>query len=615
MRAILGPAVTSDAEARDVLEAALVLEVDPIVHCAHRHGLGHALALERAAEWAGLVFSPFMPETIAGSARIARLDALAEVRSLRGHSEMGDVTYCTPRFTEFLNLRERLAEAPHLAARIRIVPPAILRAELARSNADRLMEEARERLARRWPSASAHRDLPMLARLVFVSGLFLVVLLAALSPYLERALLVPLLALLIVAPAALRFAALFVRPRPGEDPPSLPPAELPLYSVLIPLRDEANMVPLLEQAMRAIDYPPEKLDIKFVVEAKSRETVAAVEKILADPRFELVRVPDGPPRTKPKALDYALPLARGQFVVVYDAEDIPDPDQLRLAAARFAADPGLDCLQAELVIDNGSESWLTAMFSAEYGGLFGLLLPLLARWKLPMPLGGTSNHFRLRSLRELGGWDAFNVTEDADLGVRMARLRYRCETFVSRTREEAPITLDAWMAQRTRWMKGWMQTFIVHNRNPVRFLRDIGWRGFLAFQIYVGGLIVSALLHTVFMASLALFIVNGDSWFGLSDGWDLAYIAILVLGYGGSFALAIAGLVRLGQKRLIFHQLLLPVYWVLHSAATLRAARELITHPYFWAKTRHGATRMRRDFREQTHSVTPAPVAAPPVQP
>jgi cellulose synthase/poly-beta-1,6-N-acetylglucosamine synthase-like glycosyltransferase len=218
-----------------------------------------------------------------------------------------------------------------------------------------------------------------------------------------------------------------------------------------------------------------------VAEQRSLETVRAVRAILGDPRFRLVEVPEGLPHTKPKVLDYALPLVRGTYVVVYDAEDVPDPDQLRLAASRFAADPGIACLQALLVPENGSENALTALFAGEYAGLFSRLLPALARWGLPVPLGGTSNHFRTEALRSPGGWDAFNVTEDADLGVRLARRGLRAETIESRTLEEAPLGYSAWMAQRTRWMKGWMQTFVVHNRAPLRFLREIGWRGFLGF--------------------------------------------------------------------------------------------------------------------------------------
>jgi cellulose synthase/poly-beta-1,6-N-acetylglucosamine synthase-like glycosyltransferase len=199
----------------------------------------------------------------------------------------------------------------------------------------------------------------------------------------------------------------------------------------------------------------------------------------------------------------------------------------------------------------------------------------------------------VQALRELGGWDAYNVTEDADLGVRLARLRYRSASFASRTSEEAPITLKAWMAQRTRWMKGWMQTFIVHTRHPLVFIGDIGWRGFLAFELYVGSLIVSALLHTVFLVTaIARFGVWPQG--GRLDVWSVLYMLMLVVGYGGAVALVVAGLIRLRRSRLLLLQLTLPLYWVLHSAATLRAAHELLTRPFFWAKTEHGKARQRR---------------------
>jgi cellulose synthase/poly-beta-1,6-N-acetylglucosamine synthase-like glycosyltransferase len=317
--------------------------------------------------------------------------------------------------------------------------------------------------------------------------------------------------------------------------------------------------------------------------------------VLGDPRFTLITVPKAPPYTKPKALNYALPFVRGQHVVVYDAEDIPAPDQLRLAASRFAAEPGIDCLQAELVLDNAAENWLTALFAGEYAGQFGLMLPALARWRLPIPLGGTSNHFRTDGLRDLGGWDAFNVTEDADLGLRMARLRYRVATFDSQTREEAPIALSEWMRQRTRWMKGWMQTFIVHNRNPRQFFRDAGWRGGLAFEIYVGSLILSAPLHTIFLGSVLVRLALGSS----ANSEPLGILPIIaglifVLGYSGAIALVVIGLLRLRKKRLLAYQLLLPFYWVLHSVATVRACYQLLARPYFWAKTSHGRTSMTR---------------------
>ena len=332
-----------------------------------------------------------------------------------------------------------------------------------------------------------------------------------------------------------------------------------------------------------------------MVESRSPDTVTAVAALLGDARLRLVVVPDCRPYTKPKAIDYALPLARGRYLVVFDAEDAPDPGQLRLAASRFAADPGLACLQAELVPENASENALTALFAGEYAGLFGRLLPALARWRLPVPLGGTSNHFRIDVLRALGGWDAFNVTEDADLGVRLARRGLRAEMLASRTLEEAPLTFRPWMAQRTRWMKGWMQTFIVHNRAPLLFLRDIGWRGFLGFQVLVGGMIVTSLLHTALIGSLLVRLAL-EGWFGLvpRDVWDWLSLAILVSGYAGAFAVQVIGLLHQRAASLLPLQLLLPVYWILHSIASVRAAIELITKPVYWAKTTHGVTRLSR---------------------
>jgi cellulose synthase/poly-beta-1,6-N-acetylglucosamine synthase-like glycosyltransferase len=597
IKAILREAAPSDADAQAVLTGAARLAVDPIDYCIHRHGLTAASALERSATWAGLAFSAMAPRTASGSSQIRRIDSLAEIRTIRARLGDDDVVYCAPRFEEFLRLSAHMQEHPEQRERLCIVPIDALRAELADCHAPRLLDEARQRLARRWPFASAHLDLPIRSRINFVVGILAVTIIAALAPFWFKPVFMPLVGILLVVPAIMRLIAV-IRPRDGDPEPARPlrDAELPVYSVLIPLRDEAQMVPLLRRAMGALDYPPERLDIKFVVEERSEATIAAVRAVLGEQSFELVIVPDAPPHTKPKALNYALPLVRGEFVVVYDAEDIPAPDQLRRAASELIADPGLDCLQAELLVDNAPENWLTALFAGEYAGQFGLLLPFLASLRLPMPLGGTSNHFRTRSLREMGGWDAFNVTEDADLGTRLSRLRYRTGTLSSQTREEAPISLLAWMAQRTRWMKGWMQTFIVHNRSPRRFLEDIGWRGFLAFEIYIGSMIVSALLHSVFLASFVTSLVFGVRTGQVFDVWDVVSLLILLVGYGGAGALVVVGLLRVGQARLLPHQLGLPIYWVLHSIATLRALHELLVRPYFWAKTEHGRTRMRRSL-------------------
>ena len=578
------------------LAAAERLGVDGLDYCSQTMGLGDIAVMERAADWVGLPFVASLPPASQSSADHLALAQLAERRAIRTETSGTERTYFAARLDELIALRER---APIARAKgIVLTTRRALRSALVAANSLALLAEARQSLVRHWPQASASLDLSRPLRIGFVALLLASVGFTALAPLLARPVLLVFLVVVIVAPALLRLLATLQRhPDPAPDPP-LSDAALPRYTILAPLRDEAAMVPQLIGALGALDYPAEKLEILVLVESKSPETVAAVAALAADARIELLVIPAGAPQTKPKALDYALPLVTGAHVVVFDAEDIPDRDQLRRAASRFAAHPELDCLQAELVVDNGAENWLTALFAGEYAGLFGLLLPYLARHGLPLPLGGTSNHFRTAALRALGGWDAFNVTEDADLGVRLARRRLGTGTLRSATAEEAPIRLSAWMRQRTRWIKGWMQTFLVHNRHPRAFLRDIGWRGFLFFQLYVGSLIVSSLIHTVFALSLSLEIArHGLGWLRLGDGWDALYLLVLVIGYGGAFGLALRGLKRQGQIELAAYQLLLPVYWLLHAVAALRAAVELLVRPYFWSKTRHGETRMVRVHR------------------
>ncbi len=591
--AILRDKVRDERDLPLHLDAALALEIDPLDYCIHHFGVTDSDVMERAAAWAGLAFSDVIPQVLPGSSEVKRMDGLGEVRTLRATLFGREIVYGAPRFAQFIALKAHAEQEPAFRRRFCVVPVRRLRAALTVAMSEQLGVQARERLWRRWPGASGRLELSLLSRLMFAVGLAAVLVFAIVSPLVYEPLFMPIVGLLLVLPAALRLAAAIVpEPESELDFEMLEDEELPIYSVLVPLRDEANMVPQLARALGRIDYPAAKLEILFVVEQRSPETVEAVRNVLSDPRFELVVVPDSEPRTKPKAMNFALPMVRGAYVAIYDAEDIPDPQQLRLAASRFALHPEFDCLQAELVVENARENWLTALFAGEYAGQFGLMLPLLARLKLPMPLGGTSNHFRVTALREVGGWDAYNVTEDADLGVRLSRLRYRTSTISSRTHEEAPVTIRAWLAQRTRWMKGWMQTFIVHNRKPMLFLEDIGWRGFAGFQIYVGSVILSAPLHCGFLIALLLrqFLPSEAPL----DIWDVIGLLIVVVGYGGPLALVIAGLVRLDEERLLPAQALLPLYWVLHSVAALLAVRELLIRPYFWAKTTHGRSRMAR---------------------
>ncbi len=593
LQAVLNDLAPTGERAVLHLEAALELEVDPLDYCAHRFGLGEALVMQRAAAWAGLEFFERIPQLGDAKPVVEKIDRFGEVRALTYPLLDRRVVYAAPRFETMIRLKLLHEIRPDLRRLVAIVPASAIRTELAQLGAEAMMLRARHRLWEKWRNAAGHLDAPLGARVRFALLLVVALALVLLAPWISRPIFLPLVGLLLLLPAVLRLVAALSPQGSAPDVGLLDDADLPVYSVLVPLRDEAQMVGLLADALRRIDYPPEKLDIHFIVEMQSLTTVSAVQEELYDPRFQLLLVPDALPRTKPKALNYALPMVRGEHLVVFDAEDIPEPGQLRLAASTFAARPELDCLQAELVIDNAGESWLAAWFAGEYAGQFGLMLPLLARLGLPMPLGGTSNHFRVSSLLLVGGWDPFNVTEDADLGIRLARLGLKTATIASRTGEEAPIRLRGWLGQRSRWMKGWMQTLIVHDRDWRALLKDLGWVGFVAFHIYVGSMLLSGPLHTVFAISFAVALATME-WPIVIGWWEVLAGTIFCVGYLGPALLVVAGLARLRRFDLLAVQALLPVYWILHGVAVVRATWELVRRPHVWAKTAHGQTRMKR---------------------
>src|SRR6201996_7657145 len=249
--------------------------------------------------------------------------------------------------------------------------------------------------------------------------------------------------------------------------------DLPVFSVLVPMFREAAMLPRLAQSLRELDYPLGKLDIKIVLEAGDTETIEAARSLGLEGVFEIIIVPKSEPQTKPKACNFALRFARGEYLVVYDAEDRPEPDQLRKVVATFRrSSPDTVCLQCRLNYYNANENWLTRMFTLDYALWFDQVLPGLERLGMPIPLGGTSNHFRIDVLRELHAWDPFHVTEDADLGIRIGQMGYRVGVVDSTTFEEASCQAGQWLRQRSRWIKGYMQTLLVHTRRPMQLLRN-----------------------------------------------------------------------------------------------------------------------------------------------
>jgi cellulose synthase/poly-beta-1,6-N-acetylglucosamine synthase-like glycosyltransferase len=388
--------------------------------------------------------------------------------------------------------------------------------------------------------------------------------------------------------------------------PTTPDPALPLYSILVPLCDEANMLDGLVQSLRALDYPPPKLEILLVLEAADVETQAAVLALALPAHFRTIVVPDKAPRTKPKALNYALQFARGDYVVVYDAEDRPERGQLRLALAAFRrGSPRLGCVQAQLNIYNPRASWFTRQFTLEYSALFDAILPALLRLGLPVPLGGTSNHFLREALVDSGGWDPFNVTEDADLGFRLARQGWHTAVLVSTTWEEAPVGFAQWLRQRTRWLKGWMQTYLVHTRQPWRLSADLGLRGALGLNVLMGALILSALVHPLFYLLLCYHILTGQLFVAAdtlagAGLWTVAWVN-LAAGYLTSILVGALSVWRRGRRSLALSALFMPLGWLLVSAAAYRALYQLVTAPYLWEKTQHGvptASRQRRHWVE-----------------
>jgi len=368
--------------------------------------------------------------------------------------------------------------------------------------------------------------------------------------------------------------------------------DLPVFTVLVPMFQEPEVLPILAHALRNLKYPRAKLDIKLVLEANDTPTIEAAKSLGLEGIFEIIRVPPSHPQTKPKACNYALNYARGDYLVIYDAEDKPEPDQLLKVVAAFRRAPAnTACIQCKLNYYNARENWLTRMFSLDYSLMFDLLLPGLERLKVPIPLGGTSNHFRLDVLRELNGWDPFNVTEDADLGIRMTQKGYRVGVINSTTYEEANVAVGNWIRQRSRWIKGYMMTFLVHTRRPLHFVRSNGLGGTLGFTFFVGGTVVSSLLNPVYWAMMLVFWASSRTS-GLDDLFPpfLRYLSLfnLLAGNGAFIYLTMLGPLRRKWIDLVPYSLTVPVYWALMSIAAFKALWQLIYKPFYWEKTRHG---------------------------
>lgn len=375
------------------------------------------------------------------------------------------------------------------------------------------------------------------------------------------------------------------------DVAALTDEECPVYSVLVPLYHESETVANLVAALHAMDYPADRLDVQLLVEDDDIDTQTALQKVTLPQGFRITPIPPSLPRTKPKACNIGLASARGKYLVIYDAEDRPEADQLKKAVVAFQrVEPGVTCLQSKLNYYNPRYNLLTRWFSAEYSAWFDFALPGLCGLGGLVPLGGTSNHFVTAVLRDVRGWDAFNVTEDCDLGVRLYRKGYQTRMLDTTTWEEACSRWHFWIRQRTRWLKGYMQTYLVHTRRPWQLHRELGLRNTIHFHMLVGGIVACFLLNPVYwLLALVWFAFRAEALRVLFPG-PVFFLGAMCL-FAGNFAFIYSGALGCFRRRrfdLVKYALLVLPYWGMMSYSGWRAFFQLFTRPFHWEKTRHG---------------------------
>jgi cellulose synthase/poly-beta-1,6-N-acetylglucosamine synthase-like glycosyltransferase len=388
--------------------------------------------------------------------------------------------------------------------------------------------------------------------------------------------------------------------------------ELPVYTVLVPVYHEAKVLPNVMRNLYRMDYPKNKLDVKILMEETDEETLGEAKKLglfgkptkgvegipAEDYRefleiFEPIVIPQADITTKPRACNYGLLRAKGKYCVIFDAEDNPDEDQVKKAAVAFSNLPeDIVCLQSKLNFYNANENFLTGWFSIEYSYWYDYYLQGLDRVDVPIPLGGTSNHFRVNQLRDIGGWDPYNVTEDADIGIRLSRRKLKTAMLDCYTYEEATLNFGSWIRQRSRWYKGHAQTYLVHMRHPIKLIQDLGWRKFLLFQFTFGGGIYMPIINPFLWVITAL---------GFFVPWVFSSLFLLPIQSICIFNLVVGNLsflflyvwtcVKQKQYHCIPLALTMPIYWVMISIAAWRGLIQLITKPFYWEKTSHGVTK------------------------
>lgn len=403
-----------------------------------------------------------------------------------------------------------------------------------------------------------------------------------------------------------------------EEISALTDSQFPIYSILCPLYREAKVLPQFVESISRLDWPKDKLEVLILLEEDDTETIQAVNEMSLPNYFSAVIIPNSQPKTKPKACNFGLQIARGEYIVIYDAEDIPEPDQLKKAYLGFNKVPKkVICLQAKLNYYNPQNNLLTRLFTAEYSLWFDVLLPGLQSMNTIIPLGGTSNHFRRSALVRLHGWDPFNVTEDCDLGVRLFRSGYQTAIIDSTTLEEANSRFRNWVRQRSRWIKGYIQTYLVHMRRPLVFFRDYGFHA-LVFQLSVGGKTSFLLINPIlWLATLSYFVLYPIVGPTIEAMYPTAvfYMALSSLVFGNYvyFYVYMIGSAKRDQWSLMKYVFFIPLYWLAGSVASYLALYQLVRKPHYWEKTIHGFV-LRPSDKNILSSIAPAlpPVADEP---
>jgi len=374
----------------------------------------------------------------------------------------------------------------------------------------------------------------------------------------------------------------------------LPDSYWPSYTILCPLYKEWQVVPQFAKAISAMEYPKSKLQVLLLLEEDDTLTIAKIKELKLPKFFKIVVVPHSLPKTKPKACNYGLKKVRGEYTVIYDAEDIPDPQQLKKAVLTFEkAGNKIACVQAKLNFYNPSQNLLTRLFTAEYSFWFELILPGLQSINAPIPLGGTSNHFRTQDLKQLKGWDSFNVTEDCDLGIRLAKLGFNTAIIDSITHEEANSSLLNWYFQRTRWIKGYIQTYFLHTRSDKKLHHRRIDLHVIFVQLIIGGKVLSMFINPFFWSLTLLYVIFREHLGSIIDSYfptPILYISVFSLFIGNFLYIYYYSLacVKSGHDQLVKYTFLIPFYWLAISLAAIKAVIEFITNPHYWSKTKHG---------------------------